>query len=382
MPSPPTLLLLDQFAGLGGGQRALLDLLPALNDRFHPVLAVPAPGPLSQQVSALGVHCEFFSLDEYSLGHKTAADLLRYALRQPALIARISQIARQYDADLLYANGPRLFPASAVVARRDGIPLIWHLHSELPSLRDRRLVQVAARAGRPTVIACSDACVASFPPTSVVRRHAVVVHNGVAEIEVPAPSAADGRVVIGTVGRIHPDKGQATLLRAAPEILRVCPGACFRLVGPQADAAYAEELHRMAAALPDCVEFTGEALSPGHALSGLDVLVVPSNRESFGRVILEAFSAGIPVVTSDAGGIPEIVSPEKDSLMFRRGNAGELAAVVIRILRDSGLRRHLLLNARRNYRQRWRVERFQREIVRLVEARLERQQATRSSRAR
>ncbi len=380
--SRAVILFVDQFAELGGAQRALLDLLPALEANYEPVFGLPGRGPFTEELERRRIRWELLALGEYRAGRKSPVDLLRYAVRQPFLAARVMELARQSRADLIYANGPRLFPATALAARRSGIPLLWHLHLELPSARDRRLLQAAARVGRAAIVACSRACLAAFPARSYFRRRAEVVYNGVPPVQLPRRHADRGPV-IGLIGPVHPDKGQADLLRAAPNIAKAFPEARFRLVGPVSDEAYSRRLHESATRLgAGRVEFPGPAASPAAALAGLDLLVVASRRESFGRVILEAFSAGVPVVASDAGGIPEVVEHGRNGLLFARGNAGELARAAVRVLADVPLRRQLIRAARQSYRRRWGVERFAREMLERIERQILRRQQRRSSPAR
>lgn len=369
----PCILLTDQFSELGGAQRTVLDLLPALQQHFRVVAALPGRGPLTTELEARGVAWEALPLAALSEGRKTAADLLRYAAQQLALAARITQLARDAGARLIYCNGPRLFLSTALAAGRAGLPLLWHLSLELQSARDRAATAVPARIGRPAIIACSRACLAPFRKGSLVRKLAEVIYTGVPSVEL-ATSGVRAGSVIGVIARIHPDKGQCDLLRAAPEILRSCPEARFRFVGSVQDERYAETARRLGAKLPPGrVELKGTAPTPTEAFDGLDLLVVPSHRESMGRVIAEAFSAGVPVIASDAGGIPEVIEDCHNGLLFPPGDTIAIARAAVRVLTDGDLRDRLIQAARQSYQQRWRLEPFQEMIVarikRLIAAR-------------
>jgi len=363
----------------------LLDLLPALGGSYTPVVCLPGPGPLASELERSGIRWEPLAVGSYGSGSKSKADLLRYALRQPGLAVGLGKLAEATGAALIYANGPRVFACSSWVARRLGLPLIWHLHLELRLTRDRHLVSAAAHLGRPAIIACSHACLVPFPARGIVRRSAEVIYNGVAPVEwrsLQAVSSSRPRAaafagaqpggcatapLIGVVGRLHPDKGQADVLRSAPEVLRVFPGARFRFVGAAQDQRYARRLHQQAAALgSNRVEFLAPANEPAAALAGLDVLAVPSHREAAGRVIMEAFSAGIPVVAADAGGIPEVIDPGSNGLLFRCGDERELARALLQVLSDENLRRALIRGGRDSYQRRWRVERFRSEVLRKI----------------
>jgi glycosyltransferase involved in cell wall biosynthesis len=357
----PSVLFVDQFSDLAGSQRGLLDMLPALGD-FDLQFALPSPGALTAALQRRGLSWQQLDIGEYRLGQKSVADMARFALRQPGAARRLTELA--VGKSLIYANGPRVFPAAAVAARRAGVALIWHLHLEIESWRDRKILEAAAAWGRPHVIACSQACLEPFAENGAVRRQATVVYNGVEEVRLPAALPHDAPVV-GMIGRIHPDKGVMDFLDAIPEVLCAFPDTRFRLIGPRVDADFSKQVDERAAELASqcgagCIEFAGEAGTPSAAFAGLDLLVVPSRREAASRVVLEAFSAGIPVVASDAGGLPEIVG--RDGVIFPAGDSSKLAAVIIRVLLDLALRQRMVQAGRRSYEQRWTVDCFRQAI--------------------
>src|ERR1017187_3049164 len=165
----PSILFVDQFSDLGGSQRSMLDLLPALGD-FELEFALPGPGPLTAALHRRGLSWQQLDIGEYRLGRKSFADVARFAVRQPGAARRLSEMAA--GKSLIYAGGPRVFLAAAVAARRTGVPLIWHLHLEIESWRDRKVLEAAAGWGRPRVIACSQACLDMFKESGTLRRHA------------------------------------------------------------------------------------------------------------------------------------------------------------------------------------------------------------------
>jgi glycosyltransferase involved in cell wall biosynthesis len=133
--------------------------------------------------------------------------------------------------------------------------------------------------------------------------------------------------VVGFLGRLDPTKGIETLL-AALRALRGLPVEAAS--AGRGQPGYEAGLRDAAADLP--ARFLGH-VEPREFLAGVDVLVVPSVwQEPFGRVVPEAFSSGVPVVGSDAGGIPESIGPGGPGFLFPPGDADRLAAILRRLV--------------------------------------------------
>lgn len=151
-------------------------------------------------------------------------------------------------------------------------------------------------------------------------------------------------------GRLHPCKGQGVLIRALPTVLREAPGVEVVFAGGGTER---ERLERLAAEVGvwDSVKFAGavprtELLG---AMGEAAVVVVPSRDEAFGLVNIEAMAMGTPVVASRVGGIPEIVRDGVDGLLFEPENAEELAACLVRLLKNEELRAEMGRNARQRF---------------------------------
>jgi N-acetyl-alpha-D-glucosaminyl L-malate synthase BshA len=109
--------------------------------------------------------------------------------------------------------------------------------------------------------------------------------------------------------------------------------ARLMLVGDGPDAPAAARLARQLGVLSD-IEFLGEQDSVIPLLSAADVFLLPSDQESFGLAALEAMACGVPVVASNAGGIPEVVEHEVSGFLHDRTALDEMAASVVRLLSD------------------------------------------------
>jgi glycosyltransferase involved in cell wall biosynthesis len=161
---------------------------------------------------------------------------------------------------------------------------------------------------------------------------------------VPAPQEP----VVLFVGSFARVKGVDVLLDAWPEIAERVPAARMRLVG---SGSLRRELERRSASnrAAERVEFVGP-VAPASLASIIDassVLVLPSRSEGLGRVLLEAFARGRPVVASRVGGIPDVVSHNVNGLLVAPDDPHALADALVTLLSDDALARRLGTEARR-----------------------------------
>ncbi len=344
------ILFLEQFGDLGGGQRNLLELLPAVIARgWKAIVAAPETGLLLERARDIGAHTRRIGIGEYSPGRKNAVETARFLFDT---IALGRWIARQ-EFDLLSVGGARLMPAAARGAR--GRPVIFQAQHFLGKKYAVSMTTRAIRHANASVIANSKHVASQF---DVPAR---VVYNGVAEIPfVERKMSAAPR--IGIIGRIAPMKGQTDFLRAARLIAREIPDAKFIICGAPMFTAqsYVEEVHRLAAGLP--VEFLGWRDDVGDVLRDLDTLIAPSTAaEATTRVILEAFSAGVPVVAYAIGGIPEIVRDNENGFLVPECEPGALSRKIIEVLQHDV--RPIAARARKDWEARYTLARYQREMT-------------------
>lgn len=151
-----------------------------------------------------------------------------------------------------------------------------------------------------------------------------------------------GNPVIGNVAALDVAKGQLELIEAVGSLRERLPGLACVLVGTGPDEA---EIRRAAAGLPR-VHFTGFVDNVADYLAAMDVFVFPSHHEGLGSVLLQAMAAGLPIVASDTGGIPELISNEQNGLLVPVRDAPALAAAIERLAGDEPLRRRLADAAR------------------------------------
>ena len=142
-----------------------------------------------------------------------------------------------------------------------------------------------------------------------------------------------GSQIVGVVARLEPEKGHPTLLEAWPAVLRAVPDAYLLIVGEGSRRAALETLSRQLR-IAHRVVFTGRRDDVPSVTAALDVAVLPSYREAQGLSILEALALSRPVVASNVGGIPEMITDGVNGLLVPPHDADALAAAIVRLLTD------------------------------------------------
>ncbi len=362
-------LLIDQFSELGGAQRCLLDLVVAMHNRgWAPRVALPSDGPLTDRLRERHTPVDIIPCGPYTSGRKTLADAARFAIDTTRSSRKIAELAAIHRADLVYVNGPRALPATSF-AVRERVPLVFHVHSHLTRSYAQKVAGWAVRESNATVISsCRFLAQPLLPYVAPDQLH--VIYNGTPEIPFMARSVpSNGVWRIGLLGRIAPEKGQDHFLHAARIVLHEFPACRFVICGASlfSGAEYQRSVHKLSAGLP--VDFLGWREDVAEVLANLDLLTVPSAPvDGTTRVILEAFSAGLPVVAYPSGGIVEVVRKGNTGFLTDSNHPKSLAAALLAIMREPGRLADVPLEARKTWQKKYTVDRYCNQVLEVIES--------------
>lgn len=158
------------------------------------------------------------------------------------------------------------------------------------------------------------------------------------------------RPLITCVARLTSVKDIATYIAAAALVAKEIPEACFLVVG---DGEEKENLISLAGqkGIGNRVQFLGSRNDVPEILNASDCFVLPSLKEGFGRVIIEAFASHVPVVATATGGVVEIVDHEKNGLLVPVSDPHAMAQAVVRTLRERAQTAERVAQAARDVRQ-------------------------------
>lgn len=341
-PETTVLYLLD-YTELGGGETSFLAFVDELRraaPRVRPVVVVPGPGAVADRLAELGVETRIIAYPRFLRRGPLPWFSLAAARRLGALMdeARPRWVHANNFFGMFYA-GPG--------ARRRGIPLIWTCHGWFDI--DTRIKAWAARRFAARVSCVSEAvrCEAESrlggrPPTTtdylgILPFDEHVENGGELRAAVRAEfGVAQDVPLVAVVGRFQPIKGHGVLLDALPEIRNRVPDLQVWLIGEAQAGDAGEAAHQglikrrvLDEGLSHCVRFLGFRRDARRLLRGVDALVIPSLRESFSMAAVEGLEAGIPIVGPDGWGPKEIIEAPRTGLLFKPGDAADLAQRII-----------------------------------------------------
>ncbi len=318
------------YFGLGGAETMVARLvshLPAADTAVFCVYGGPQGNHLERLVLDHGVNITYLGK---GLGPSPAA-----AVRLGKALTNFGpQVVHSHLSACMYA---------APWCLLHGVPLVHTVHS-VPRVENRRWLRRRVtgylfRSGRGLPVATSETNRSLVADYYGLAPEAVPVVYNPACPETPrrARRDEDGPVSVITVGRLSAEKNQALLLRAFAQAAQTVPAA-LTLVG---DGPEAPALRALAAelGLTDRVRFAGQRRDVAALLSEADLFVLSSDYEGLPLALLEAMGAGLPILSTAVGGIPDVVTD--NGLLTPPGDRDALANAMARLLEDPALRQRM-----------------------------------------
>jgi glycosyltransferase involved in cell wall biosynthesis len=281
------------------------------------------------------------------------------------LVPRLAAQLKRLKPDLVHVHSRRgadLYGGFA--AALAGLPAVLTRRVDAPEPRYARLKYRPYGA----VVALSRAIEEQLVAAGVARHRIVRISSGVDTQRYRPDAAASERVralfglrpdalVVGVVSQLIERKRHSWLFELLPELVRECPELavlCFGR-GPL-ESRLRSELD--ARGLVKHVVLAGFRRDLPALLPGLDVLAHPADREGLGLALLEAASAGVPVVACAVGGVPDVVVDGETGVLVPRDDAAAMARALRALLAAPVERRRLGAAARRHVERRFEVGRL------------------------
>ena len=334
-------LYVNHTSRISGAERSLLELMALVRADAEIALACP-PGELAERGRRMGIPTSELSLPELGFSSSlvpAAARLVRAGLR-------VRAIARRDGVDVVHAASPRagLLVACCLLSRPRRVV---DVRDVLPRGARAAAVRGALRLTADLIVFNSRFTRDRFGPTRPAK--AAVVYPPVdverlLDLPLPSPTRTSPSV-LGVLGQITPWKGQDDAIRILAAVRERFPDARLRIVGSVVfsggsvafdNDAFRRRLPLLAAELgvADAVEFVEETEDLRAVFGSLDVLLVPSWEEPFGRVVVEGMAAGVPVVATRTGGPAEIIQDGTTGFLAPPRDPGLWSDLLTRLLAD------------------------------------------------
>ena len=341
LDGPRAVLMLTPSVRLLGARRSLLALARGLDKSvWRPVVLAKEEGVLTEKLRQAGVDVRLLHFRPYRKG--------KFFIFRPFTIRRLIRIAREEGAALLHCNEIYPNPYAVAAARALSIPVITHMRlSVTPRMIRNYLLDRADR-----IIVVSDGAGADFDLWPDKARRVTTVYNGLDPDEFSPPpgarsewrarlGAADGETLFGMLGLISARKQQHVAIAALARLRDAGRPARLAIIGEVSprEGAYLDRIRDLIGqyGLMDQVTFHPFVDDPAPVFSALDVNLLISNDEGFGRVIIEAGFLGIPSIGTRVGGIPELIQSPGAGLLVPSGDVDALAQAMTDLM-DTGRR--------------------------------------------
>jgi glycosyltransferase involved in cell wall biosynthesis len=380
-PPPFYVALVGHTAQMGGAEHALVRLVETLDrSLWHPVVVFAEEGPAVEKIRQLSAEAYVLPVGE-TLGTTRRESLsLLGCLRLSRITGLVRQVARMAaffrarGVQLVHTNSLKAHVYAGFAARLAGIPLVWHLRD---SVHESYLPIPAVRALRflgqrlPHKVVAVSQSVARDLLGAYSPDKCAVIYDGLRDADfnsgvssgVPDPAEP----TLGMVGRITRWKGQHVFVEAAELLVRRGFSLRFEILGAPlfGEQDYWEHLHALVRkkGLENRVFFRGGVTDVGRRIRAWKAVVHASvSPDPCPNVILEAMAAGVPVVGSDGGGVPEVLGEGRFGWLHPMGNATALADALEQILRYPSKAEAISREARLHARAHFTATRVTREV--------------------
>jgi glycosyltransferase involved in cell wall biosynthesis len=355
----------------GGAQRYVYDLAKAARDGgFDVSVAYGVPGEMSQRLAGADIRL----IEIAELGRDVA-------LRDDvASFSRMRTLLIEERPDILHINSSKAGLIGGLAGRLTRVPRIiftahgWAFNETRPWWQKLifRALHYATVALSHTTICVSEAVRRDIATMPFIAGKLVVIRNGVAPIDFKERLEARAHLApelrtrfwFGMLGELHPTKGVFEAVEAFAALAKEFSDAALVIMGEgHARAPLEKEIARVG--LTDRVVLAGQIAEGSSYLRAFDIFLFPSRSEALGYALIEAGYAGLPVIATRVGGIPEIIPDSSYGLLVPKSDTPALAGAMRRLAQDANLRRSLAGALHDNVSGRFTAKRMTRDTLAL-----------------
>ena len=272
--------------------------------------------------------------------------VIRGGRYDPLIVREIISLLKKLKIDILHTHEPRSDLFGCLAGKISRTPIVATMHGWIAnSWKQETIIRINKWAARffdyvivVNVPMRDDLLKEGIPPPIIsVLHNCIVKENYYRDQRKGYISQSIGKEigspVIGTLGRLSPEKGHGDFVEAAAIVLSRGYKAHFVIVG---DGPEAGKIDGMISGkgLGDSVTMAGYLRDPRRVLQEFDLMVLPSYSEGLPNVVLESLMMEVPVISTAVGGVPDIIRDGEEGTLIPPGNPGTMAQAIIDFLND------------------------------------------------
>jgi glycosyltransferase involved in cell wall biosynthesis len=375
----------------GGAELNIIELLSRspFSREWRVACACPETSPLYRTLKGAGIECIDYRIPA-SLSEARFVDRgfpLKRLWQWPAALRearwQLHSIIGQFKPDALITCTNKDHFVAGAACELVNLPHVWWVNDALTSdffsWPTRQAFRWHARRAR-RLVAVSDYCRAALSKHGIPPEKTVTIHNGIPPLTVDPDRSGTLReffsipmadLLFGTAGRFTPWKGQELFLELARRWVEENRPGHFILFGRafNEEQAFEEKLRQFVTRhkLDDRVHFASYQSNLPSAMMELDAFLHTSLRpEPFGRVLLEAMIARVPVIAARDGGVPEIISHQENGLLAEPGNVQDYFQQLAALAGSAADRQKLAAAGRERAMRQFTVQRVSQQFGKLL----------------
>ena len=331
------ILYLHNESIMGGAEISLLNLVKRLDKKlFMPHFACSKEGPFIDELRNIKIPPDFVQFPGIRWPNP---------VRICNTIRNLKNIIKKKQIDLIHSNQPRSNLFGAIAAKINNVPIVWHERC----LERGRFDSDNIFSFLPDSIICNSGAVRNRFTKEKIDAKIRTIINGVDLSEFDPESNGSvirkefnidkDELVIGTVGRIDPEKGYECFLESARIILQDIEKVHFLVVGEASNPSFQKSLYKISEekGINKKTIFTGFRRDIPQLLASMDVVVLPSEIDACSRVLFESMAMQKPLVATNAGGTPEIVQDGITGMLVKPRDSSEMAKCILKLLHNKSL---------------------------------------------
>jgi glycosyltransferase involved in cell wall biosynthesis len=374
------ILFVSHTADLGGGERSLLTFLKNTKELFDIRVLFPKEGPLVSAVNERGIKSYVSSYEWWTVRRGATRHHVKETFPRQILDAKkiLSKIEGGWKPEVIYTN-TSVVCVGALIAQMLKVNHIWHIREY--GEKDHGFVYeygledtgTIINALSSSVIFNSEAVRKEFDniefEKSYVIYNAVEIPQAVLQKNTDKPAFSyNSSFKLLIAGTISERKGQLDAVESVANLINKGYNLELVLMGHCNDLSLKEKIMKIKHTCkdPNKIRLLEYRENPYPVFLETDVVMVTSKNEAFGRTILEGWLMDKPVIATNKGGVPEIVSDQVNGLLYTPGDTSKLSQQIAKLYSDSDLRSRLANDGRKRALKKFGVDNYVRSIESVI----------------